>query len=160
MEGTLRAIRSTHRGAAACVLALIGPWAIPAPAGAATLEYDEAVHHEVPWYGEAIDCDIKAINGIDRGQGCYQTYGDVFHVWDTNKDGQSTGVHWKLSDGSRFGICRNKLGASGEPGDCDKNFPETGVILYMRFGHCDADADTTCHKVADYDWGSWVHGET
>lgn len=129
---------------------------LPGPAHAGTWEYDVAVKHNVGTIPEVIPCDYTASTPIG-GYGCYERNGDIFHVWDTHKDGESVGIQWKLEGGSRAGICRNKLGASSEPGDCNKDLPESRTF-YMRYGLCDGDTSACTQPIQYHYWGSWVKG--
>ncbi|WP_344651022.1 hypothetical protein, partial [Cryptosporangium japonicum] len=62
-------------------------------------------------------CSAKLVGGY----GCYQTYGDLWWVYDTKGDGHSAVVFWEL--GNRSGQCANSMG-NGTIGACNKNYAE------------------------------------
>ncbi|TQS45759.1 serine/threonine-protein kinase [Cryptosporangium phraense] len=62
-------------------------------------------------------CSAKLVGGY----GCYQTYGDVWWVFDTKADGHSAVVFWEV--GGRKGQCANSMG-NGKTGVCNKNYAE------------------------------------
>ncbi|MFI5958584.1 protein kinase [Cryptosporangium sp. NPDC051539] len=66
-------------------------------------------------------CSAKLVGGY----GCYQTYGDVWWVFDTKGDGHSAVVFWEVGSGAtkRKGQCANSMG-SGKTGVCNKNYAE------------------------------------
>ncbi|WP_157017309.1 hypothetical protein [Cryptosporangium arvum] len=62
-------------------------------------------------------CSAKLVGGY----GCYQTYGDLWWVYDTKGDSHSAVVFWEL--GNRSGQCANSMG-NGKIGACNKNYAE------------------------------------
>ncbi|MFG1920821.1 hypothetical protein [Cryptosporangium sp. NPDC048952] len=62
-------------------------------------------------------CSAKLVGGY----GCYQTYGDLWWVYDTKGDSHSAVVFWEL--GTRSGQCANSMG-NGTIGACNKNYAE------------------------------------
>jgi hypothetical protein len=71
-------------------------------------------------------------------------------VDDEDPDGLSAGVHWRLADGSRRGICRNPEGASSPMQLCEYSF-RSGKIFEFRVGTCEGD-DYSCRQLGHWTW--------
>ena len=87
------------------------------------------------------------------GQGCFFYNGDDFWLVDKAGDGYSVAIQWKLTDGSRSGLIRDKLG-NGVNSMLDKDFPETATLKW-RMGRCNQSATNDCRQATDYiNWGA------
>ncbi|PTL54865.1 hypothetical protein [Paraconexibacter algicola] len=155
MPSTRRSLRSTALAVAAgALVALTGA---PAAQAAAPLEIDMATSSEVQdFYG----CDAKV--GDTYSMGCFNDNGDVFYTADWERDSMRAAVHWRLSDGSRRGLCITTKGPAWVPTvgwvgtrlACDKDLPE-GKRVEIRSGRCDGTIHS-CKKLSHYqDWTAW-----
>lgn len=61
---------------------------------------------------------------------CFEPYGDVFYVKDTQADGYAAVAEWDTALSYRDGSCVNHLG-NGKWGVCNKNFDE-GEYLKLK----------------------------
>jgi hypothetical protein len=83
--------------------------------------------------------------------GTFNDNGDKFFVLDSYPDSMRVALHWKLKDGSRQGLCINKVGFWRE---CDKDLPEHKTVL-IRVGRCDGDV-SSCTALSQYrDWTAY-----
>lgn len=90
------------------------------------------------------------------GWGCFVRSGDKLWIEDDSADSRRVAIHWKLSDGSRAGMCVNTLGYPQEA-SCDKNFPEA-LNISIRVGRCDGSA-SSCTLASQYtNWTTWITG--
>lgn len=88
--------------------------------------------------------------------GCFVRNGDKLWIRDTASDSRRVAVQWKLSDGSRAGMCVNTLGYPQEA-SCDKNFPEA-LNISIRVGRCDG-STSSCTLASQYtNWTTWITG--
>ena len=60
--------------------------------------------------------------------GCFKWYGDDLYVVDHEADGKSAVLYWKLDNGARSGVCRNRFG-KGNFARCFKDMPEERSIF-------------------------------
>ncbi|MEV4755583.1 hypothetical protein AB0J86_10800 [Micromonospora sp. NPDC049559] len=109
-----------------------GLLALAATAGvAATLIAPSAAY--AAYYGDETDYAVSSSGPVGTyyctytsytgARVCFQPYGDLVYVKDTNADGYAAVGEW-IGDGfSRTGSCVNKLG-NGNWGVCNKDFPE------------------------------------
>lgn len=143
---------STALAALACGVA-----GAPAAQAAAPLEIDLGTSSEVQdFYG----CDAKV--GNTYSMGCFNDNGDVLYTADWENDSMRAAVHWRLSDGSRRGLCITTKGPAWVPSvgwvgtrvACNKDMPE-GKRIEIRSGRCDG-TTSSCKKLSQYrDWTAW-----
>jgi hypothetical protein len=124
---------------AAAALSLVGGLAAPTPAVAAgggssaataaaiTAENQDGV-------SRSLSSTHKRCQAYSGGANvCFQPYGDLLWVNDTQGDGNSAYIYWENwqagSDGLvylvRYGRCYNRLGSANGWAVCDKDFVET-----------------------------------
>ena len=90
------------------------------------------------------------------GYGCFQTYGDVWWVYDTKSDGHSAVMFWEVGTGNakRAGRCVNSMGV-GKTGVCNKDYTE-GLTGQAKI--CIQDSDTKqlwgCTKLFPFTTGT------
>lgn len=121
----------------------------------ATLEYNIANSPEGDYIDGPCGSTLTSWGGMD-----YEEVGDQFWVSDRSYDGLSVGVHWRLADGSRRGICRNASGSSTLKA-CNKDFIE-GKTIEMRMGRCNG-TTSDCSKLSSWiaeDWTVWKSCKT
>lgn len=147
--------------------------AFPTFAFGVDLEVDKAVGDQFAW-GTGL-CTESIGNAY--AWGCFHaddhdpighTGDDIFKIRDESRDGYRVGIHWRLEDGSRRGLCYSTAGVINGIGPlpdihpvmyCNKDFVE-GKRLEFRVGRCDGDVDT-CLVLADWrDWSGWVNVTT
>ena len=87
------------------------------------------------------------------GQGAFNKQYDSFCVMDDRSDGKRVGIHWRLGDDSRRGLCVFTGGANGS-GKCDKDLPE-GKRLELRIGRCDGSVSACDTPSAGWSWEPW-----
>ncbi len=88
--------------------------------------------------------------------GCFVRNGDKLWIKDESQDSRRVAIQWSLSDGSRAGMCINKLGFPQEA-SCNKNFAET-LRISIRVGRCDG-STSSCTLASQYtNWTSWISG--
>ncbi|WP_338270500.1 hypothetical protein [Corallococcus caeni] len=96
-------------------------------------------------------------DGGEYGKGSYNKATDNFCIWDEKEDSMRVGVHWKLGDGSRQGICYF-TGGNGNSGRCNKELPE-GKHLDMRIGRCNGSVyPCNAPSGAGWQWDPWGNG--
>ena len=135
--------------AATCAL-FVSSLIVAPPASAVTLE----INYAVDFSGTVVCNGRVTTGGLDvAGTGCFRNDGDQVIVTDDAYDSQRVGVHWRLRDGSRRGLCINKDG-NGSRRWCNKDFPESQDIQ-LRVGLCDGSVHV-CETLADYNsWSPW-----
>jgi hypothetical protein len=76
-------------------------------------------------------------------------------LYDLEKDGMSSGVHWKLGDGSNAGLCLNSKGVLQYTYCEYPNLNEAKAIQF-RAGRCN-DSQKDCTKTENWtDWTGWT----
>ena len=81
-------------------------------------------------------------------------------IRDTRNDGWRVAIHWRLSDGTRRGLCVNKAGSWADDKQCNKNLPENRT-LELRLGVCDGGSDAACDSVGEFSrFGPWAETST
>lgn len=83
----------------------------------------------------------------------YSRATDDFCVIDDKADGMRVGVHWRLGDDSRRGLCYF-TGGEGNSGRCGKEFAD-GKRLELRIGRCNGSVDPCDTPSAGWEWGPW-----
>lgn len=116
----------------------------------ASIESFDAQGGAVAWAGFSPDM-------LSSGGGSsYPASGEVFSITDLARDRFEVGVYWRLTNGTRRGLCvfGNKLTYENK-GYCDiKNIAE-GSTIEFRVGRCDVDADS-CYTLGDWSrWSIW-----
>ncbi|HEY5821679.1 MAG TPA: hypothetical protein VIT20_06865 [Propionibacteriaceae bacterium] len=151
-------MRTLAGAAAALALAIVPLTTVSA--SAATLEVD----YGKPSDGSLYFCDAKVGNTYVLS--CFSDDGDSIYTADWEADGKRVATQWKLSDGSRTGLCISTKGPSylptqgwvGTRMQCDKNMVEGKKIL-IRGGTCDGDV-SSCTKPSQYgQWTAWDSAE-
>ncbi|RYC14280.1 hypothetical protein [Nocardioides zhouii] len=94
--------------------------------------------------------DTPSLNDPAWGQACFYFDTDEWYVLDKQSDGRSVGVQWRLIDGSRSGLIRDKLGA-GVNSILNKSYPN-GTAVKWRIGHCNTSGGKTCTNASDFTW--------
>jgi hypothetical protein len=151
-------VRNVKRVATAMATFLIvALWQAPA---FALDGYEETVAGSPTGTQADLGCDPDKLEQIRRSWGiaCFFQYGDDFWISDQAEDGFSVGVQWKLTDGSRSGLIRDKLGYHVSSMRY-KDFDE-GTIMKWRVGRCNGSSTNDCHQASDYvDWGTGTSAE-
>jgi hypothetical protein len=104
---------------------------------------------------QPVDCDLDGLSA-ECGRAWYHVNNEDFCVRDNKADGRRVGVHWRLTDGSRRGLCVVKTGNDTE-GVCYKNFPNEKKISF-RIGRCDA-GEQPCDDPGS-GWTNWSDWKT
>jgi hypothetical protein len=139
------------------LLAVGGFVSAPSASAAATLEIDYGNFEERQ---DSYLCDAKV--GNTYSMGCFNNNGDVLYTADWENDDMRVAVHWRLTDGSRRGLCISTVGPTWIPTQgwvgtrvaCDKNMIE-GKKIEIRSGRCDGTIHN-CEVLSNYqDWTAW-----
>lgn len=94
-------------------------------------------------------CGVIYGNGIARGEGCFDSYGDWFLANDLYADGFGVRVDWN-TDYGRDGACWDRGGAGSAGNECNENLSENGSVrLQIELW----DGDT---RVAQTDWSGYT----
>lgn len=154
----VRPLRRRIALAGSAVLAALACGVAAAPAAqAAPLEIDLGVGSEVQ---DFYRCDAKV--GNTYAMGCFNDNGDVLYTADWENDSMRAAVHWRLTDGSRRGLCITTKGPAWVPSvgwvgtrvACNKDMPE-GKTIQIRSGRCDGTIHS-CKQIKHYrDWTAW-----
>lgn len=105
-------------------------------------------------------CDAKV--GNTYSMGCFNNNGDVLYTADWEADDRRVAVHWRLTDGSRRGLCISTWGPTWVPTQgwvgtrvaCNKDMIE-GKRIEIRSGTCDGDV-SSCTRPEQYgNWTAW-----
>jgi hypothetical protein len=131
----------------------------PAAAAALTAENQDGVPSKGPSFNYSFKCSSGAPDGIGASV-CFQPYGDLLYVDDTQGDNHAAYMYWEnwQNDRSghavlvRYGRCYDRLGAAayGEA-VCAKNFYEDsthpnavgGEGSWLTFAACEVDVGCT-----------------
>lgn len=158
MKSFIGRLRRTVTLASSIALVSVAALAVSAPtASAVTIEVDYGNTNEVQGF---YLCDAKV--GNTYSMGCFNNNGDVLYVADWEADDRRVAVYWKLSDGSREGLCVSLQGPTWVPGQgwvgsrvaCNKNMIEGKTIL-IKSGTCDGDV-SSCTRPSQYSqWTAW-----
>lgn len=132
------------------VLAAFGTWiSWPSAAQAATLEINYATEIGTAVFSNSVSgwTGSSPNSGSLYAIGGFTQDGDKFRVKDTLSDSRRVAIHWRLTDGTRRGLCIDIFGVS-ENTQCDKDLPE-GKTVEIRIGRCDG-STAVCESLGDY----------
>jgi hypothetical protein len=115
-----------------------------------SFEYNEAV-----WGGDPPYMQPRV--ATSWGLGGYYPGTDNLYVKDLAGDGFSVGVQWR--SGSRYGVCRHKLGSSDRLAICYKNMPE-GQNIEIRLARCDGGRHSCRSEGHWFGFTGWSLGRT
>lgn len=125
-------------------LGLVLAWAAPASAADGYQETSAGIP------SSTFGCDDFTSMRTTWGQACYYWDTDEWYLLDKANDGSSVGVQWRLLDGSRSGLIRDKLGA-GVNSVLNKSYPD-GTVVKWRMGRCNVGSGRTCTSSGDFTW--------
>lgn len=83
--------------------------------------------------------------------GRFTAKGGSFWLTDNANDGRSVAIYWLLTDGSRRGIVRDRLGHESGWRGAVVNLPEHKKVC-IRLGTCDETKAKSCHHLSDDTW--------
>lgn len=137
-----------------------------APANAAALEWSYVTSYSAGWLPDrtspfAYGYFTKNGRQYEHGRSSYIYDDQKLWVIDYNPDGHRVGMHWRLTDGSRRGICVNKTGDDGGFGwACAYSSLPEGRTIEYRTGRCNG-SEVDCGDVANWkNWGVWKSATT